>query len=49
LTTVRIPGERIGRTAARLIVERLASAGATVPRAERSVDLGFEIVRRESA
>jgi LacI family gluconate utilization system Gnt-I transcriptional repressor len=49
LTTVRIPGERIGRTAARLIVERLASADATVPRAERSVDLGFEIVRRESA
>jgi LacI family gluconate utilization system Gnt-I transcriptional repressor len=48
LTTVRIPGERIGRTAARLIVERLA--GDPGGREDgRVVDLGFEIVVRDSA
>jgi LacI family gluconate utilization system Gnt-I transcriptional repressor len=47
LTTVRIPGERIGRTAARLVVERLA--GAPPATGGRSVDLGFEIVARGSA
>lgn len=61
LTTVRIPGERIGRTAASLIIGRLAtSRGAGLTHAAsvsgagqaapgRSVDLGFEIVFRESA
>lgn len=69
LTTVRIPGERIGRTAARLIVERLAVADAAGTGragtgsardgtgagpdagsdAGHVVDLGFEIVVRESA
>ena len=47
LTTVRIPGERIGRTAAQLIAARLARGDdREVPRA---VDLGFEIVARASA
>jgi LacI family gluconate utilization system Gnt-I transcriptional repressor len=61
LTTVRIPGEHIGRTAARLIIERLAAsraagtaqaasaAGTAQAVSGRTVDLGFEIVFRESA
>jgi LacI family gluconate utilization system Gnt-I transcriptional repressor len=56
LTTVRIPGERIGRVAASLIVERLsvdpplAAAAARDPETDaRVVDLGFEIVIRASA
>lgn len=58
LTTVRIPGERIGRTTAQLIVERLAepTGPASVadlagrqPPATRSLDLGFEIISRASA
>jgi len=49
LTTVRIPGEHIGRTAARLIVERLAAGSKATLSSERSVDLGFQIVQRESA
>jgi LacI family gluconate utilization system Gnt-I transcriptional repressor len=47
LTTVRIPGDRIGRTAATLVVERLA--GGTAQAGPRVVDLGFEIVVRDSA
>jgi LacI family gluconate utilization system Gnt-I transcriptional repressor len=47
LTTVRIPGDRIGRTAARMIVERLAG-DALADRDDRAVDLGFEIVMRDS-
>jgi LacI family transcriptional regulator, gluconate utilization system Gnt-I transcriptional repressor len=46
LTTVRIPGERIGRTAARLIADRLAGLADDGPRA---IDLGFELVSRASA
>jgi len=58
LTTVRIPGERIGRTTARLIVDRLAEADRTARPVDtparqasspKSVDLGFEIVLRDSA
>lgn len=69
LTTVRIPGENIGRTAARMLVEALtdgstgvtasatsrtsasgASASGTLAAgANRVVDLGFEVVLRESA
>jgi len=49
LTTVRIPGEQIGRTAAGLIVERLAAEGGRALAQVRSLDLGFEIVRRGSA
>jgi LacI family gluconate utilization system Gnt-I transcriptional repressor len=45
LSTVRIPGERIGREAGRLILARKAGAGA----GPRIVDVGFEIVRRRSA
>jgi LacI family gluconate utilization system Gnt-I transcriptional repressor len=48
LTTVRIPGDRIGRTAARLIVERLAGEAAGSGPAARAIDLGFEIVVRDS-
>ena len=45
LTTVRIDGNAIGRQAARFIVER-AEGRAIV---ERVIDLGFSIVKRESA
>lgn len=45
LTTVRIPSRRIGAKAAELLIARIA--GEPVP--ERIVDLGFEIVARESA
>jgi LacI family gluconate utilization system Gnt-I transcriptional repressor len=45
LTTVRVPRYRIGAEAARLIVDRLNGADAS-PRVR---DLGFEIIRRESA
>lgn len=47
LSTVRIPGDRIGRTAARMIVEALA-ADPAAQAGERAVDLGFEIVLRDS-
>jgi LacI family gluconate utilization system Gnt-I transcriptional repressor len=50
LSTVRIPGARIGSTAARWVVERLAAGpGAEPDRLPRSLDLGFEVVMRESA
>jgi LacI family gluconate utilization system Gnt-I transcriptional repressor len=49
LTTVRIPGEQIGRTTARLIVERLDASDLPLAGLERVVDLGFEIISRESA
>jgi len=45
LTTVRIPAFAIGQSAARMILDHLA--GRTV--APRLLDLGFEIVMRESA
>jgi LacI family transcriptional regulator, gluconate utilization system Gnt-I transcriptional repressor len=45
LSTVRVPGAAIGREAARLVLQRLA--GETPPL--RQIDLGFEIVLRESA
>ena len=44
LTTVRIDGTRIGREAARCIVER--AEGRAVP--ERVIDIGFTIVERAS-
>jgi LacI family gluconate utilization system Gnt-I transcriptional repressor len=50
LTTVRIPGAEIGRTAARWVVERLAGDGqARDDGGPRTTDLGFELVMRESA
>jgi LacI family gluconate utilization system Gnt-I transcriptional repressor len=45
LTTVRIDGSAIGREAARFIVNR--ARGEAIP--ERVLDIGFELVRRESA
>jgi len=45
LTTVRIDGTRIGRTAAQYIVDR--AEGRAVP--QPIVDIGFEIVERDSA
>ncbi len=45
LTTVRVDGNAIGHQAARFIVER--AEGRTV--AERVIDLGFSIVKRDSA
>ncbi len=44
LTTVRIDGTRIGREAARCIVDR--AEGRAVP--ERVIDIGFELVERAS-
>lgn len=44
LTTVRIDGTRIGRQAARFVVDR--AAGREVP--ERVLDIGFSIIRRAS-
>lgn len=45
LTTVRIDGSAIGREAARFIVSRASGQDL----AERVLDIGFELVRRESA
>jgi LacI family gluconate utilization system Gnt-I transcriptional repressor len=45
LTTVRIDGTAIGRTAARLVIAR--SEGQPVP--QRVYDLGFSIIERDSA
>jgi LacI family gluconate utilization system Gnt-I transcriptional repressor len=45
LTTVRIPGPRIGARAAHALLSRLEGGAAAATR----VDVGFEIVRRESA
>ena len=45
LTTVRIDGTRIGRTAAQFIVDR--AEGRTV--SEPIIDIGFEIIERASA
>ena len=44
LTTVRIDGAAIGRTAARLIVDRVEGR----PIAERVIDVGFSVIRRAS-
>jgi len=53
LTTVRIPGVEIGRTAARWIVERLGAAEggreAALEDGPRASDLGVELVMRASA
>jgi LacI family transcriptional regulator, gluconate utilization system Gnt-I transcriptional repressor len=45
LTTVRIPGHRIGAEAGRMIIRR-KQGDADVP---KTVDVGFEVVRRASA
>jgi LacI family gluconate utilization system Gnt-I transcriptional repressor len=45
LTTVRISGYEIGRRAALMLAARLAGQDVT----PATVDLGFEIVARESA
>jgi LacI family gluconate utilization system Gnt-I transcriptional repressor len=45
LTTVRVPRDEIGRRAASMIIERLSGRGTP----QRVVDVGFEIVVRESA
>jgi len=45
LTTIRVPRRRIGECAGDMILERL---GGGIP-ARRSVDVGYELVRRESA
>lgn len=53
LTTVRIPGARIGSVAAQWIVERLSGVPSAPPEGTvdgpRSVDLGYELMMRESA
>ena len=47
LTTVRVGAGALGRRAGELLLRRLA--GAALPRAERVVDVGFELVPRDSA
>lgn len=58
LTTVRIPGDSIGRTTAQLIVNRLAAQERSADpiddpyrrvESPKSFDLGFEVVIRDSA
>lgn len=44
LTTVRVPGREMGRRAAAMILERIAGGAPA-----RRVDLGFEVVLRDSA
>jgi LacI family gluconate utilization system Gnt-I transcriptional repressor len=44
LTTLRIPRYNIGRRAAEIILDRLAGRDGTT----RRIDVGFEVVRRES-
>lgn len=45
LTTVRIDGTRLGRTAAQYIVDRAEGRSVNEP----IVDIGFEIIERASA
>ena len=49
LTTVRIPGEQIGRTAATMIADLLSGDPERVGAVPQVVDLGCEIVFRSSA
>ena len=48
LTTVRPPGEEIGRRAASLVLERADRSAAGATRRATRVDLGFTLVPRES-
>jgi LacI family gluconate utilization system Gnt-I transcriptional repressor len=45
LTTVRVPGYEIGQTAADMLLRRLNGEAIE----SKTVDLGFELVFRESA
>jgi LacI family gluconate utilization system Gnt-I transcriptional repressor len=45
LTTVAVPTKRIGQDAARIILQRLKGDKA----GPRKVDLGFDLIARESA
>ncbi|HSV44475.1 MAG TPA: LacI family DNA-binding transcriptional regulator [Ramlibacter sp.] len=47
LTTVRVRAPELGRRAGELLLSRLA--GDTLPRSDRVIDLGFELVERASA
>ncbi len=48
LTTVAVDGARMGREAARMIVDRLDGDGPSSPEA-RIVDVGLQVIARESA
>ena len=45
ITTVRVERRRMGQLAVKQVLARLSGAGGT----EKIVDVGFEIVQRESA
>ncbi len=47
LTTVRVRATELGRRAGELLLKSLA--GVNLPKADRVIDLGFELIRRESA
>ncbi|WP_394254342.1 LacI family DNA-binding transcriptional regulator [Pseudoclavibacter helvolus] len=48
LTTVAVPNREIGTKAGELLLARMSRGGADAPQGE-TVDLGFEVVARESA
>jgi LacI family gluconate utilization system Gnt-I transcriptional repressor len=49
LTTVAVDGDRVGREAARLILERLAGKAARPKPTARVIDVGSRVIARESA
>jgi LacI family transcriptional regulator, gluconate utilization system Gnt-I transcriptional repressor len=49
LTTVAVDGDRVGREAARLILERLAGKAARPKPSAQVIDVGSRVIARESA
>jgi LacI family gluconate utilization system Gnt-I transcriptional repressor len=49
LTTVAVEGERIGREAARFLLDRIANPESASNPMPRILDVGFRIIKRESA
>jgi LacI family gluconate utilization system Gnt-I transcriptional repressor len=49
LTTVAVDGQRIGREAASMLLERLEGPSPQRRTSPRIVDVGFRVIARESA